>query len=235
MISTFGDIRTDVIRKLGIATTDANYTEAILDSWIKSGTRWATSFKKWPHTEGRVSTTYTSASEDWSFEGYKADSFRLVQIGGKRLEKLTFEDYQIFKEEDNTGTDRVFSDFGNLVFINPLVDLSGTLTAYGQYTPADIDVTDLTATTVFSNRDEEANEAIVEETLSYAKVRDQKEQEAQVHHERAIAILNNLWTRLQDEQYGYKTHRTRGGMFRRLDVIDSGIEGDSLNRDQFLF
>lgn len=235
MLTTYGDIKNDVIRKLGIATTSVNYSDAIIDGWIQQAHRWATSFKKWPHTEGRVSTTYASSTEEWLFEGYKAETFRRLEIDGKRLDKITFEDYKIFKEEDPTGNDRVFTDFGRLVVINPLVDLSGTLTAYGQYTPVDIDVTDLTATTVFSGRDEEANEAIVQEVLSYAKTRDQRSPEAQFYHKRAEAILDGLWARLGDEQYGYQTHRTRGGMFKRINVIDSGVEDDNINRDQFLF
>ena len=235
MLTTFNDIKTDVINKLGIDTTAANYTDAILNTWIQQGTRWATSYKKWPHTEGRVSTTFVAGTEEWSFEGYKADSFRFMQIGGKRLDKLNFNDYQIFREEDSSGNDRVFSDFGRLVLINPNIDLTGTLTAYGQYSPVDIDVTDLTSTTVFSSVDEQANEAIVQEVISYAKTRDQLDQESQVYHARATAILDALWKLVGDEQYNYKTHRTRGGMWKRINVIDSGVEDDKIKRDQFLF
>lgn len=235
MLSTSNDIKTDLIAKLGVSTTSAYYTDAILNAWIQQAHRWATSYKKWPHTQGRVSTTYSSSTEEYDFEGYKADSFRLVQIGGKRLNKITFEDYQIFREEDETGNDRVFSDFGRLVFINPNIDLSGTLTAYGQYTPVDIDMTDLTSTTVFSGKDEEANAAIVEEAISYSKTRQQKSTDAEFHHKRAKALLDAVWARVEDEQYGYQTHRTRGGMFKRINVIDSGVEDDKIKRDQFLF
>lgn len=234
MISTYNDISTDFIRKLGISTTSAYYSDAIIGSWAQQATRFATSYKKWPHTEGRVSTTFAS-TEEWSFEGYKADTFRLLQIDSKRLNKLNFEDYQIFREEDSSGSDRVYTDFGRLVFINPNIDLSGTLTAYGQYTPVDIDITDLTATTVFSGKDEEANEAIVQEMISYAKTREKKSTEAEFFHKRALAILDGLWQRIQDEGYGYQTHRTRGGMFKRINVIDSGVEDDKIKRDQFLF
>lgn len=235
MITTFGDIRDDVIKKLGISTTDAFYTEALLNNWCKQGIRWATAFKKWPFTEGRVSTTFVAGTEEWSFEGYKADSFRIMQIGGKRLEKLNFEDYQISKEEQPSATDRVFSDFGRLVFINPSIDLSGTLTAYGQYNPADIDVTDLTATTPFSNGDDEGNEAIVEEILSYANTREKKEKEAGYHHGRAVQILNGVWERVADEQFNYKTSRARGGMFQRFNVLAGGFRDDLIKRDQFPF
>lgn len=234
MVTTFNDIKTQVINKIGVPTTDAFYTDAVLDGWIKSATRWATAFRKWPFTEGRVSTTFTGV-EEWSFEGYKADSFRIMQIGGKRLEKLNFEDYQIFREEDESGTDRVFTDYGRLVFINPNIDLSGTLTAYGQYTPVDIDSTDLTSTTVFSNGDDEGNEAIVEEVLSYAMKRRQDEQSATLYHSSAEKILTDLYARVNDEQFNYKTHRTRGGMWKRIDVVNSGVEDDMVRRDQFLF
>lgn len=234
MLTNFGDIKTDVLDKLGVTTTTSFYTDAMLNNWIKQGVRWATAYKKWPFTEGRVSTTFTG-SEEWSFEGYKADSFRIVQIGGKRLEKLNFEDYQIFREEGGDSADRVFTDFGRLVMINPNVDLSGTLTAYGQYTPVDIDVTDLTATTVFSGGDEEGNEAIVEEVLAYANTREKKENEANFHHTRATQILDSLYQKVADEQFNYKTHRTRGGMWRRMNVVDGGVQDDLIRRDQFLF
>lgn len=234
MLTTFNDIKTDVLAKLGVSTTAAYYTDSIVNGWIQQATRFATSYKKWPHTQGRVSTTYAGL-EELEFEGYKAESFRMLQIGGKRLDKLNFEDYQIFREEDASGSDRVYSNYGRLVYINPNVDLSGTLTAFGQYTPIDIDATDLTATTVFSGKDEEANEAIVQEVISYAKTREKKSTEAEFFHKRATAILDALWVRVGDEKYAEKTHRTRGGMFRRINVIDSGVEDDKIKRDQFLF
>ena len=48
-------------------------------------------------TEGQ--TTTFAATEEWQFEGYKADAIRCL-IGGSRLTKLNFEDYQTFREED---------------------------------------------------------------------------------------------------------------------------------------
>ncbi len=232
MLSTVGDIRDDVIQKLGIATTNAYYTEAILNNWVKQGVRFATSYNKWPFTEGRVQTTFTG-SEEWSFEGYKADSFRILTVGGKRFKKLNFDDYLIMKERETTNNDRVYSDFGRLVFINPLADASGTLVAYGQYNPVDPDMTDLTAQTVFTGGDEEGNEAIVEEILAYANTREKKEAEAKFHHARATAILDAVWKRIEDEQYKNQTSKARGGMFDRMNVIAGGFNDDINRRDQF--
>lgn len=234
MLSNFGDIKNDVIRKLGIATTDAYYSDAILDNWIQQGHRWATSFRKWPFTEGRVSTTFTGA-EEWSFEGYKADSIRMLLIGGKRFQKLNYEDYLILREEEPASEERVFSDFGRLVIVNPDADASGTMTAYGQYVPVDIDITDLTATTVFTGGDEEGNEAISEKVIEFAKIREQQTQDALIHSQKAEAILNDLWKRCQDEQFAYHTHRSRGGMFKRINIIAGGVDDELIRRDQFLF
>lgn len=234
MLTTSSDIKTEVLVRLGVSTTTAFYTDAILNQWIRTAERWATSYKKWPFTEGRISTTFTG-TEEWSFEGVKADSIRVAQIGGKRLRKLNFEDYQIFREEDSSGDDRVFTDFGRLVFINPNIDLSGTLTMWAQYTPVAVDMTDTASTTVFSNYDEEGNEAIVEEVLAYANTREKKETEANFHHTKATQILDSVYGKVSDEQFNYHTHRTRGGMWERIDVLRGGVAEDLNNRDQFLF
>jgi hypothetical protein len=201
----------------------------MLQDWTRDAHVWAASYHKWPFTEGRVSTTYTSAQEEWIFEGYKADSFRILQVGGKRLQKLAFDDYQIFKEENPTGTDRVCSDFGRVVFINPLIDASGTLTAWGQYQPL-LDPTDLTATTLFSGYDEEGNEALVEKMTGYFKRRLHLPDEAELHDQRAVAKLEEIWKRVQDEQYAYHTTPERGGMFEHFNVLTGGTNYDE---DQF--
>jgi len=233
MIKTFDDIKTSVIVKLGISTTTAFYTDTILDDWIQESTRWATSFSKWPLTEGRLSTTFVAGTEEWLFEGLKTETVRILTIGEKRFQKLNFEDYQIFKEEESSNNERVFSDFGRVLFINPSSDASGTLVAYGQYAPVDIDPTDSSSETVFSASEQEGNEAIVEKVLSYAMTKNKKSKEAENHHLKAVRILEGLEKRFEEEHYQYQTHPSRGGMFKRINVLDGGISDDLNKRDQF--
>lgn len=231
MLSTYADIENDVVKKLGITTTAAYYTDAIIGAWINQAHRWATAFRKWPFTEGRYSTTFTGL-EEWSIEGYKGDSVRMLLIGGKRHEKLNYEDYLIMREETPDANDRVFSDFGRLVIVNPNTDASGTMVAYGQYTPADLDITGgSSVSTVFSYGDEEGNEAIVEKVLEFAYTKEKKEKDALTHGAKAAAILDALWKKFEDEQFKYKTHKTRDGMFKRFNVIEGDI--NQYNRDQF--
>lgn len=231
MLNTIGDIMTEVLVRNNRTTTDGFITDAMLQDWSRDAHVWAASFHKWAFSEGRASTTWVG-SEEVSFEGIKSDSVRIMQIGGKRMQKLNFEDYQIYREENESGQDRVYSDFNRTLFVNPYADVSGTLVIYGQYQPA-LDSTDLAATTIFSGYDEEGNEAIVEKISSYMKRREHLTQEAELHDQRAIAKLEEVWKRAQAEQYNYKTHPDRGGMFGRIDVLN-GLQNDEVwKRDQF--
>src|SRR3990167_577667 len=85
---------------------------------------------------------------------------------------------------------------------------------------------------VFSDYAEEGNEAIVEEIMSYAKKKEKKPQESQLHHANAVRILEEIWQRIKDEQFGY--HDTdNDGMFERLDIINGGLRDDTIKRDRW--
>lgn len=235
MLNTLGDIQDEFLVRGNITTTSGFYTDTIINDWTRIAHDWAVAFHKWPFTEGRSSTTYSSATNDIGDvalaypEGWKADSIRLLQVGGKRLQKITLEDYQIFREEQSSSSDKVFSDFGLEYYINPKADVSGTVVALGQYTPA-IDVTDNSATTVFSLAGNEGNEAIVNEMLSYSNVKEKKANEATYFHQKAMEILEGIWKRYEGEQYGYQTKDR--GMWKRIDII-SGNPLTDFKRDQF--
>ena len=232
-----GDLMTEILVRSGKDTSSGWLSDTFLNDWISQAHRWAAGYKPWPFTEGRIHTTFATAvgvgADEWPFEGYKADSFRLVQIGGKRLRKLNMADYQIFREEETSGTDRVFSDFGGTVFINPNIDASGTLTVWGQYQPAEFDQTDSMSTnTVFTPNGDEGNEAIIEEVLGKIYNRESKQKEAIEKHMVAKSLLDDLWKRIEDEQHAYQTHEDRGGMWERVDVVN-GTHFNDIKENQF--
>lgn len=233
MLNTIGDIQDEILVRLEAGTaTSGLYTDTILNDWINQSHRWASGYRKWPFTEGKVSTTLSldgQNAQDYP-EGWKADSIRIVQIGGKRYQKLNYEDWLIFREDRPDDDERIYSDFARRLFVNPN-GASGTLAAFGQFTPAAIDVTDKTATTVFSNNEDEGNEAMLLEMMSFAKTREGKPKEAEYWHRRAIEILNGIWERVGEEQFGY--HSKNRGMFKRIDVLEGALEDELLKRDQF--
>lgn len=229
-LNTNGDIITEVLVRNNRTTTDGFVTDSIIQGWLKDAHNWACAQRNWPMTEGRVSTTYTT-TEEWNFEGYKADSFKFVTIGDALFQKINFRDYIQMKDDTANNTDKVYTDYGRTMFINVNTGCSGTLTAYGQYLPA-LDVTDLTAKTVFSDWDDDANEAIVEKMSSYLKRKQHLNDEAELHDKRASDKLLEVAGRIIGEQSNYQV-RNGDGMFKRFDAVNGGFEDDLFKRDQF--
>jgi hypothetical protein len=218
MLRTIGNIIDAVLVRGNVTTTAAGlYTDTILNGWVNDAHRWAAGFARWPFTEGRYSTTFTGTEETQYPEGWRTDSIRYLEIGGERLKKVIFQDYKSYIEDtDSAGQDKIYSDYGRTLFVNVASDVSGTMTVYGNYIPAKIDTTDPTLLTIFSDADEDGNEAIVEEMLSYAKLREKKFDEANLHHQRAINVLNVIRERIAGEQFGYGSHES--SMWNRIKV-----------------
>lgn len=235
-MNTRDEIFTQVLVRNNRTTTDGFITETNLKTWYRDAYLWAAGYHKWPFTEARDASDTWSGTETKPYSEFdvefKSDSIRLLLIDGKRFKKIGFESYLTFREEFPDSTDRVFSDFGRTLYINPNADVSGTIAAYGQEQPA-IDVTDETGTTVFSTYDAEGNEAIYEKMSSFLKRREHLIDEAEIHDQRASAKLEEVWKKVLDEQYKYQESPTSEGMFERFDVLRGrGIE-DLRNENQF--
>lgn len=246
MIQTQTDIINEVLVEMNVSTTAGFYTDAILKAWYAKAHTWACGQHKWPFTEGKVNTTFSTTSADTAGniivpypEGWKSDSVRILTIGEKRLQKLNYADLLRFKEDNTNNTARIFSDYGRQLYINSTADVSGTLTVYGQYTPV-VDTTDDTANSIFA--EQEGNEAIIEKMMSYMSQRERAPVGLQkghivsasmLHEQNAKAILDLLWHNIQNEQYGYQLKDR--DMYTRFDVLRGGFPEDIFNRDQFGF
>lgn len=235
-LRTVSDLITEVLVRNNRSTTDSFITDAMLQDWVRDANNYATTQYKWPLSEVRdKSLAWTGVEEipytDFTVD-YKADAIRILQIGDKRLQKTSFEEYLKFREEEPSANDRIFADFSRTLYINPNADVSGTIAAFGQYTPQ-IDPTDAAATTMFSTFDEEGNEAVVEKMSSYLKRREHLPDEAELHDQRTDVVLEKLWKKVQAEQYKYQTGPSSEGMWRRMDVLNGGFRDDIFNTDQF--
>lgn len=232
MIRTLGDIKNEVLVRLNASTSTAFYTDTILGDFINDAHRWATSYKKWPFTEGKETTTFVS--EEYAYpESWKSDSIRLLQVDGKWCQKMEFNDYQTYREDNPAADDRIFTDFGRRYFVNPEIDASGTITVWGQYNSAELDKSVPGTTTFFSDAEEEGNKAIMYEALSFAMLREKKFNESDYYHKKAVEILNEIWERVSAEQYGYHTRKDKS-IFKRMDVLGGALRDDLLKRDQFI-
>lgn len=238
-LRTTGDIITEFLVRNNRTTTDGFITDSTSQGWLKDAHVWASAYKKWPMTEGRYSTTSASAvtNEDgWTTlvypEGYKADSIRLLTVGGKRFDKKNFYQFQKFLEDNSADTSKYFTDSARRIYVNPNAsDFSGTVVMWGQFMPI-LDVTDMTSTTIFSDYDEEGNEALVGKMTAYLKYREHQAFEAQVNEQASSAKLEEVFLRVAEEQAMYQDTPS-DGMYKRFDVTKGGFKEDLSRRDQW--
>lgn len=234
-----GDIITEFLVRNNRTTTDGFITDVIAQGWLKDAHNWAMAYKKWPFTEGRVSTTSANltTNEDGYLtisypEGFRSDSIRLMTIAGKHFFKKNFYKFQSFLEDNSGDASLIYTDYARQVYINPsAATLSGTIAMWGQYQPV-LDVTDMAATNLFSVYDEDANEAIIEKMTAYLKRKEHEAFEAQVLDQTAGARLEALQKRIQDEQFAYQDTLNEG-LWKRFDVQRGGFKEDIFKRDQW--
>jgi len=232
-----GDIITEFMARNSANTSVGFYTDQVVGRWADQAHKWAAGYKKWPFTEGRYSTTFASLvahREDGYLtgeypEGWKTDSIRMMRIGSYEVGKREFYKFTKFLEDYPGNDDRIFSDYMRVYYVNPSIDVSGTVTLWGQYTPETLDTTLPAAVTVFSG-EEEGNEAIVEMMMSYARKREKKLAESLAHVKESQRILDEIWERIKAEQYNYQVPPD-DGIFERFDVLDGGF--GEFNRNQF--
>ena len=247
-LRTTSDIITEVLVRNNRTTTDGFITDSTLQGWLRTANSWAMSYKKWPLSSGRASTTFASyATNEDGYrqgtypEGWKSGSIRSLTIGGQNVQKVNFYKFQKFMQDNPSDSERIFTDYNRAIYVNPMIDLSGTVTAWGQYSPI-LDVTDTTSVTAFSDADEEGNEAIVFEMSSYLFTRESPSvsgakggraiSPAIAYHQRAADLLDAVWNRVKDEQFGYLSTND-DGMFERFDVLRGGFPEDLNNTNQF--
>lgn len=242
------DIITEVLVRGNRTTTDSFITDTSLKNWYLQASAWCAAQHKWPFTEGKNSTTFSTAITDDMGntivqypEGWKADSVRILTIGGKQLKKTEFQSFLRFIENNslsgNNNNSRIYSDYNRQLYVNTSADVSGTLTAYGQYTPI-IDITDESALTIFSGYDDEGNDAIVQKMLAYLFTRDSSTgvmirgkivSPAIIAEQNAVAILDGIWKRIGNEQYNYQTKDQN--MFDYFNVLRGrGSNNDNYDR-----
>ena len=228
---TFATLITEVVVRGGIDTTIGFYTDTILEREINLAYKWATAFKKWPFTEYMdKSGAFTSGTEEYSYPntGFRTDSIRILKIGDDLFEKILFKDYLQFREDYSSSEKKIFSDYGRVVYINPNCT-SGTIYAYGQLIPTDL--SNSTDATIFTNYDEEADEAVIERTLSILYKRGKKMQEMTEADSRARQLLSELWDRIVAEQHTYLPKES--GMWKRIDIVNGEYWDDEINPLQF--
>lgn len=227
----YANLQDQCIIRLGTDTTSTFITEKNIRDWLDLAHKWAAGYKKWPFTEYMdKSGAFTAGTETYAYPNinFKTDSIRMIKVGDYLFDKKLFKDYLQYREDYPSGTDKIYSDYGRTLYINPNCT-TGTIYSYGQLTPPVLGlVSSSTASTVFNSYDDEGDDAIIDKTCSYAFRKMKKFQEALDFESRARTTLDELWKRIQEEQAMYQTKDRP--IWEDFDILD---EGDNENPLQF--
>ena len=182
----------------------------MIKNWLNEANRWACNYKFWPFTEKAKYTTSRAGALYYDYpDSFRSDSIRLLQIEQEDgtmadYQKIRYEDFMKYIQENPNGTDKIFSDFRRQYFINPKVPVDGReICVWGQEKPALL-VND-TDTTPFAEGDEAGEEAIIKRALMIALQKAGNYQQAAVERDEAKLILEELWARISEEQAGYQS------------------------------
>lgn len=206
----FSELQEELQARLSIATTNTFWTPTMLKAWLNQANKWACAYKPWPFTEKAVYTTSRANALYYDYPPkFRSDSIRILTIDQgdgtvAEYKKVRYEDFMRYIRDYPSGTDKIFSDFRRQYFINPKITVNGReICLWGQEKP-DTLIND-TDTTPFAKGDEVGEEAIIKRALSIALQKARKYQEAGIQRDEAKLILEEYWTRIQEEQAGYIT------------------------------
>ncbi|MGE0126675.1 MAG: hypothetical protein AB7U82_01125 [Blastocatellales bacterium] len=193
-------------RKLDIDYSDiANnglFSETDLQTFIQLGVIKAWDLHPWPFTQGKATGNTDNTGVTNGYYTHPSSlvngSIFLLRVDGKEYKKLDFQDYLKLLEDYPSATERVYSEWQNLVYINKNSYTVGQgYEMYGKGFPITLsganDLLPFSPTT--DNTEYSGNEAIV--LLAYAEAldSDKKEQpeQAEVERKKAYQTLNILW------------------------------------------
>jgi len=201
----FGELKAELRARLSIATGNSFWTDEMLGEWINQANRWACTYKYWPFTEKAKYTVSRANARYYDYPPtFRTDSIRRLEIDGTEYEKKRYEDFMKYIKENPNGTDKIFSDFERFYFIHPVVKEDGKeIVVWGQEKPKKLENDE--DTTPFSEGEEDGEEAIIKRALMIALQKAKKYTEAQIQKEEAKEILEQIWSRIKEEQALYQT------------------------------
>lgn len=203
---TFGEAKQALARKLDIDYADiANnglFTDDDLTDYIQSGVLRAWDYKPWDVAEEVKTLTVSAQNITDGFIDYPADilsgSISLLRVNSKSYKRVQYKDYLKYFENRPAGTEKIWAEFRQFIFINPnalslgdTVDILAKNTAFHYTTASDL----MPFSPDTDNREYSGNHAIVLLAYSEALSSEKKKNpnQAAIEEKRAYTILDILW------------------------------------------
>lgn len=164
-MNTRDDILTGVKTQLEMISTSTLFSDITINNEIWSAYLWVCGRHQWPKLEkASFRTTTTNYYYDQPSE-FRADSVFLIVIGDQEYDPTEYEDYLRFKRDyPNNSDEFLFSMFADQIFIEPASAAGIEMVVWGCIQPNPF--VNGSSITIFSNSEEEVNEAIMHKVVS---------------------------------------------------------------------
>lgn len=191
-MNTRTDLETELKAQLQVGDNSTLFPSSRITTLIKNAYMWATQLYIWVDLVKAKCTSTYAGQEYYDYpEDFRSGTIVLLTVDGEPYENKNFKDYQLFKYENPSSTEKIFANFGRQFFIHPTPSTTGSnnIIVYGAVQAEELD--ESTDETIFSGNKESANECVVKKALSVAVKN--TDQNLSVKEEKdAIAILGKL-------------------------------------------
>jgi len=217
----FETMQNEVCDELGISLTDIAlnklFTLTQLKRWLNLGKNWALNYKRWPFLENK-DTDAIDATGTYPYQaGMKTNSIWLITVAGKKFDKIRYEDYLQYLEDDPDGDDKVWAEYDRDIFINGNACSVGNAIIMHGFEAID-DLSTGTETTPFAAAEPTGDEAIVLYAVAKALKKKKQAAEARISRGEAGSLLDAIWDRIMEAKPREVT-KSRP-LFRRMNVLE---------------
>jgi hypothetical protein len=214
-------MQTKVCTKLGISFSDiANndlYSLTEIKQALNDAQQWARTYKKWSLLESTGSDLIDATGNYPYPTGMATKSAFLITVAGYRYEKVRYEDYLKYFEDQSTGTDKIWAEYGRTIYINGnACSVGNAVVIYGQKTIADMSAD--ADTSFFSAGEPSGDEAIVLKAVADLLDKEKTKQgESKIKLNEAMVILEQIWSRITENNPREVLKNTP--RFKKINVI----------------
>lgn len=189
-MQTYGEMQTELTSRLGVASNSTKFPPARIQTLIKDAHLWATAL--YPFRELTVPKTTTGTGNnyyDYPPE-YRANSIQFIYVNNLPYRKRAYQDFLEYVRLNPSGTKRRFADLNRLYFLHPVPAIGAVIDVYGQ-----VQATQFVNSgdkSIFSDANDDGNEAIILKAEAVAKGKPDKEQQA-------VIILTKIYSDQKDK------------------------------------
>ena len=114
----FSIMQTEVRDRITVLSTSTYITTTMIKRWLNMAKDWACSYQRWPMILAKGTDLIDSTGNYPYPTLMRTKSAYLIRVNSKRYQKIRYEDYLAYLEDDSAGDHKVWAEFNRTIYIN---------------------------------------------------------------------------------------------------------------------